>query len=152
MIKINRNAGIIVYHILWGFAFFAKLIVPSIFLSWIESFLLYLPYARKVLIFFPEITWVILFLVLFCEFCLALPGILKTFEFLKLNFIILVIFLGITIFSFFNNIPGDCGCFGKILVWENNIYKVIFNFLLTLGAFFLLYGNITKPEVKKIFK
>lgn len=49
----------------------------------------------------------------------------KIFE--KLITLTITFFLCISVFAYMFNIPGDCGCFGEVIEFSNNIYKVIFN-------------------------
>lgn len=49
----------------------------------------------------------------------------KIFE--KLITLTITFFLCISVFAYMLSIPGDCGCFGEVIEFSNNIYKVIFN-------------------------
>jgi len=70
----------------------------------------------------------------------------KKFE--KLIVAILSFFLFVTVLALKLNIPGDCGCFGEILEFTNDIYKLIFSiFNLIIALIYILIKQKSKKNL-----
>ncbi len=130
---------VFLFKIIWFVSTIAKLVYPRSALSWLKAFLYKLLYHLELGINIPiTLLQVSLNIVIVMEFITMIYLSKKRIASLYLNVMLLFIFFSLSVIAYFLRIPGDCGCFGKIIVWEKDLYKIAFNTLLLVLATVLL--------------
>lgn len=137
------------FRVLFLVSIVGKIIFPNTVQSYIASFLKNTSIS-KIIYKHLTIKLTIVYFVIYLVIQLLEASILyfsftseKKFE--KLIVVILSFFLFVTVLVLTLNIPGDCGCFGEILEFTNDIYKLIFSiFNLMIALIYILIKQKSK--------
>jgi len=132
---------IISFRLMWFISVVFKILMPKTAFTWIRSFLLKFHYFNISTFNSMQPIWTIFIIVLTVESLLFVFINTKNRLFIYINFFVLLFFLFISILAYVMEIPGSCGCFGALIVWQNDLYKILFNLILTGGAFYLVYNH-----------
>lgn len=119
------------FRVLFLVSIVGKIIFPSTVQSYIASFLKATGISKIIYenlsIKLTAVYFVIYLIVQISETSILYFSFTKELVFIKVMILMLTFFLVLSIIAVKYNIPGDCGCFGDILEFSNDIYKFIFN-------------------------
>lgn len=120
------------------------MIFPNTVQSYIASFLKATSISKIIYEYSSiKLTIVYFFIYLFIqlsEASIIYFSFTQDIKFKKLLILLLSFFLIISVVSYMLDIPSDCGCFGEVLEFSNDIYKVtfnLFNFMLAIIFIFV---------------
>lgn len=142
MIKLTSTVIKLVYIL----SIIAKSITSLTFVSWVKEFF------KKYYLFSINnelFIYTLLFFLILTE--LYIVFYMDEKKLARINNIALsFIFLCLTILAYLNGMDGDCGCFGKIIRFDNGFDKIIFNslFFITSVLFYFLKNKSLPLKTK----
>ncbi len=140
---------LILFRVIWFISALSKVLYPKVALSWIRSFLLSFTMTKSIVLESLIPVWIVLILIISFEVILMINLTNNKFT-IRLNIFLTVFFLTISLVVLIFEIPGDCGCFGEIIVWENNYSKIIFNIILVAGSICLYRSYLKSGQIVEV--
>lgn len=127
------------FRVLFLVSIVSKIIFPNTVQSYIASFLKTTGISKIIYenlsIKLTAVYFVIYLIVQISETSILYFSFTKEVIFIKIMILTLTFFIALSMIAYKLNIPGDCGCFGDVLEFSNDIYKFIFNLSNLMIAF-----------------
>lgn len=131
------------FRVLFLVSIVGKIIFPNTVQSYIASFLKTTG-TSKIIYEYLSIKLTIVYFFIYLVIQLSEASIIyfsftQEIKFKRLLILLLSFFLFLNMVAYRLDIPGDCGCFGEVLEFSNDIYKLTFNlFNFMIAVLFIL--------------